>query len=446
MTKEFKKLTKGDETRYVLETMTAGATGASSIATAEKDLGEVQRRNPEPPKPRNFVAKNAKMGGAGAHKDKKKDQKQGNVKHKKPFAEAGGFVDVSKMSDRDVQRLGHHDDPEGDAWQRRQDARPKVVAWIFYDVKPGQEDQADSLKIRQLKNGKWAMPEYDKSGSTYRFQRNQADKMFGPGKKWVPKNEGAGEKNPQHSHQYDTTMKHADNPSVQQRMAAHDIKPGIAGYRDRVDLLKDLERTGKLKKEDSNPEYDDEAGMADNNLETLKRAVQGLDDLIGAGDNLPEWCQEKIAIAKSMLVAVWDYMQSEEQNVEEDAPFGSNYAEQLAQQVFDHNPKLDDEDKILNLGYNIAKSELGSRAQGIFRDEDFPSDFVSAYSYLQKQGMGESAPKGWEGTVKAMKKHKDEIDNPWALAHWMKNKGYKSHKEDAYMESLFNQLEERSKK
>lgn len=55
--------------------------------------------------------------------------------------------------------------------------------------------------------------------------------------------------NPQHSHQYDTTMKHADNPTVQQRMAAHDIKPGVKGYRDRIDLLKDLERTGKLKKE-----------------------------------------------------------------------------------------------------------------------------------------------------------------------------------------------------
>lgn len=63
---------------------------------------------------------------------------------------------------------------------------------------------------------------------------------------------------------------------------------------------------------DYNPEYDDEAGMADNNLETLKRAVSGLDDLISAGDNLPEWCQEKIAVAKSMLVAVWDYMHSEE--------------------------------------------------------------------------------------------------------------------------------------
>ena len=59
-------------------------------------------------------------------------------------------------------------------------------------------------------------------------------------------------------------------------------------------------------------EYDDEAGMADNNLETLKRAVQGIDNVIQPGDNLPEWCQEKIAVAKSMLVAVWDYMKSEE--------------------------------------------------------------------------------------------------------------------------------------
>ena len=70
--------------------------------------------------------------------------------------------------------------------------------------------------------------------------------------------------------------------------------------------------------EDYNPEYDDEAGMADNNLETLARAVEGIDDLIQSGDNLPEWCQEKIAVAKSMLVAVWDYMYSEEASDEVD--------------------------------------------------------------------------------------------------------------------------------
>jgi hypothetical protein len=34
-------------------------------------------------KPRNFVAKNQKTAGAGAHKDLKRAEKQGDVKHKK---------------------------------------------------------------------------------------------------------------------------------------------------------------------------------------------------------------------------------------------------------------------------------------------------------------------------------------------------------------------------
>ena len=49
--------------------------------------------------------------------------------------------------------------------------------------------------------------------------------------------------------------------------------------------------------------------------------------------------------------------------------------------------------------------------------------------------VNEKAPKGWEGTVKAMKKDSD-IDNPWALAHWMKKKGYKSHKKEGIEETV----------
>jgi hypothetical protein len=69
--------------------------------------------------------------------------------------------------------------------------------------------------------------------------------------------------------------------------------------------------------EDYNGEYDDEAGMADNNLQTLRKAVDGLDELISRGDNLPEWCQEKIAVAENMLVNVWNYMQGEEESEED---------------------------------------------------------------------------------------------------------------------------------
>jgi len=150
MIEEFKKIKSNGETRFVLEFSDAGVTGSTSIATVEKPIGELQSRT-EPPKPRNFVAKNAKMGGAGQHKDKKKAAKQGDTKHKKPFAE--GF----------------------------------------------------------------------------------------------------------------------------------------------------------------NGEYDDEAGMAQSNLLTTARAVQGLLDTIKDRDNLPEWAQEKIAKAEMMLVSVWDYLQSQKE-------------------------------------------------------------------------------------------------------------------------------------
>jgi hypothetical protein len=52
----------------------------------------------KPSKPRNFVAKNAINAGAGAHKDKKKAQKQGDVKHKaqRIKEEVGDVVEASK--------------------------------------------------------------------------------------------------------------------------------------------------------------------------------------------------------------------------------------------------------------------------------------------------------------------------------------------------------------
>jgi len=45
---------------------------------------------------------------------------------------------------------------------------------------------------------------------------------------------------------------------------------------------------------------------------------------------------------------------------------------------------------------------------------------------MMENTITEKAPEGWEATVKKMKKHK-EIDNPWALAHWMKSRGYQPH-------------------
>jgi hypothetical protein len=71
--------------------------------------------------------------------------------------------------------------------------------------------------------------------------------------------------------------------------------------------------------------------------------------------------------------------------------FGSYYSEQLAEKVFAQMPNLQNQDDIVNAGYAMAKKEpnLGTSVNGIFRDRDFVSDFVTNYGYLQKQGMAE---------------------------------------------------------
>jgi len=99
MTNEFKKISQGDVTRYVLENASSGGTSAGSVASVSMPIGGMQRRkgdnliaqeadkNTVPAStPRNFVAKNAKTAGAGAHKDKSKTIPR-KEKHKKPFME-----------------------------------------------------------------------------------------------------------------------------------------------------------------------------------------------------------------------------------------------------------------------------------------------------------------------------------------------------------------------
>ena len=112
-----------------------------------------------------------------------------------------------------------------------------------------------------------------------------------------------------------------------------DEPPPPKGVVPGVDLPRESVNQGVA--EEYNPEYDDEAGMADNNLETLRRTVEGIDDLIQSGDNLPEWCQEKIAVAKSMLVSVWDYMYSEEASDEVDPEIDAMFEamDQLAEEL-----------------------------------------------------------------------------------------------------------------
>ncbi len=73
------------------------------------------------------------------------------------------------------------------------------------------------------------------------------------------------------SRQEKTTMKHVKNPTAGEKKAAKDIKPGIAGYKDRVDMLKSAEKDGRLK-EGSKPDFLD-MDKDGNKKEPMKKAV-----------------------------------------------------------------------------------------------------------------------------------------------------------------------------
>lgn len=81
--------------------------------------------------------------------------------------------------------------------------------------------------------------------------------------------------------------------------------------------------------------------------------------------------------------------------------FGATYAEKLALQVFQDNPNLTAKgraEEVVDAGWPLAVKELGrKRAEYEFSyDEDFTSDFVSAYAWLQDGGNPETGEDGEE--------------------------------------------------
>ena len=79
----------------------------------------------EASKPRNFVAKNAKTAGAGAHKDKKKAEKQGDTKHKKELVPMD--EERTEVKDKDGKVTSWKDEGEWKKSTANKDGRGKVT-------------------------------------------------------------------------------------------------------------------------------------------------------------------------------------------------------------------------------------------------------------------------------------------------------------------------------
>jgi hypothetical protein len=123
----------------------------------------------------------------------------------------------------------------------------------------------------------------------------------------------------------------------------------------------------------------------------------------GQNDDEGGETDDNYALASAGFGSDEDYESIEQEGAE----FGAYYHEKLAQKVFDENPDLNTSgraEEVMSAGFKIAVVDLGKKqAQGMFGyDEDFPSDFVSSYSYLQKQGQDEGVeervrdPEDWD--------------------------------------------------
>ncbi len=139
----------------------------------------------------------------------------------------------------------------------------------------------------------------------------------------------------------------------------------------------DLAALRAKKDESVNENEDHEVSMATKTLDSIIRHATELKGKIGMEEkDIPAWIQDHIAVAENNLDQA-----------------------------------------------NTSYHEYGQEKAA---ETDKPVDQDMA---AMKEELNEAAPEGWEKTVLAMKKHK-EIDNPWALAHWMKKKGYHHKKEE----------------
>jgi len=99
----------------------------------------------------------------------------------------------------------------------------------------------------------------------------------------------------------------------------------ILGYGNEDDMS-DMDMMGGMEDDESyhneSDDFDDsdeyeESGMIKNNLYNIAKHAKALHDAIEAGDNLPEWVQEKIAVASDSMSIVYDYLDAETAHMHE---------------------------------------------------------------------------------------------------------------------------------
>lgn len=99
-----------------------------------------------------------------------------------------------------------------------------------------------------------------------------------------------------------------DNPATPSKTK---LKRGYGHLMATIKQMKSGKPMPPMKEQKDEREYDYEGDMAKTQLKTLIRNAQRMHDMLGNDDNLPEWVQTKIALAKDYIVNATNYLESE---------------------------------------------------------------------------------------------------------------------------------------
>jgi len=149
-----------------------------------------------------------------------------------------------KMKD-DEDKMEDDEEEDDDEMEMKKKGKKKEI----------EESDLPSSKEKQ----KTVMVVHKTSGKELKIQASALDKYKAMGYKLMEEVEDVEEAE---SHQSKTTMKHISKPTAGEKKAAKDIKPGIAGYRDRIAMLKSAKARGALKEDGAEIEEADDKKKA----------------------------------------------------------------------------------------------------------------------------------------------------------------------------------------
>jgi peptidoglycan hydrolase-like protein with peptidoglycan-binding domain len=124
-TEQYFKAVNNEVLQNIKEQQAQKTIEVKRVVSRVLDKLEEGKTTKDKPAVRNFVAKNAPKAGAGAHKDKKKAEKQGDIKHKKELVPMD--EERTEVRDKDGKVTSWKDEGEWKKSTEKKDARGKVT-------------------------------------------------------------------------------------------------------------------------------------------------------------------------------------------------------------------------------------------------------------------------------------------------------------------------------